>query len=75
MGEWGARWLELEPHHADPAYVLFATSRLVDVERAPAHGLVVQTVERIALMVSKIGRCHVAGFGGSADEPNVPDGW
>jgi DNA-binding HxlR family transcriptional regulator len=41
MGEWGARWLELEPHHADPAYVLFATSRLVDVERAPAHGLVV----------------------------------
>ena len=42
MGEWGARWLELEPHHTDPAYVLFATSRLVDVERAPAHGLVVR---------------------------------
>jgi DNA-binding HxlR family transcriptional regulator len=42
LGEWGARWLELEPHHADPAYVLFATSRLVDVERAPAHGLVVR---------------------------------
>jgi len=42
MGEWGARWLELEPHHSDPAYVLFATSRLVDVERAPAHGLVVR---------------------------------
>jgi hypothetical protein len=42
MGEWGARWLELEPHHSDPAYVLFATSRLVDVERAPPHGLVVR---------------------------------
>jgi DNA-binding HxlR family transcriptional regulator len=42
LGEWGARWLELEPHHSDPAYVLFATSRLVDVERAPAHGLVVR---------------------------------
>ena len=27
LGEWGARWLELEPHHSDPAYVLFATSR------------------------------------------------
>ena len=42
LGDWGARWLELEPHHSDPAYVLFATSRLVDVERAPAHGLVVR---------------------------------
>ena len=42
LGEWGARWLELEPHHSDPAYILFATSRLVDVERAPAHGLVVR---------------------------------
>jgi DNA-binding HxlR family transcriptional regulator len=42
LGEWGARWLELEPHHSDPAYVLFATSRLVDVEQAPAHGLVVR---------------------------------
>jgi DNA-binding HxlR family transcriptional regulator len=42
LGEWGARWLELEPHHSDPAYVLFATSRLVDVERAPVHGLVVR---------------------------------
>ncbi|MGE3285132.1 MAG: winged helix-turn-helix transcriptional regulator [Pseudonocardia sp.] len=42
MGEWGARWLELAPHHSDPAYVLFATSRLIDVDRAPAHGLVVR---------------------------------
>ncbi|MFC5947764.1 winged helix-turn-helix transcriptional regulator [Pseudonocardia lutea] len=42
MGEWGARWLELEPHHSDPAYVLFATSRLIDVDHAPLHGLVVR---------------------------------
>ena len=42
VGEWGARWLELEPHHTDPAYILFATSRLVDIDRAPSHGLVVR---------------------------------
>ena len=42
MGEWGARWLELEPHHDDPGYVLFATSRLVDVAQAPASGLIVR---------------------------------
>lgn len=42
MGEWGARWLELEPHHADPSYVLFATSRLIDVTFAPKPGLVVR---------------------------------
>jgi DNA-binding HxlR family transcriptional regulator len=42
VGEWGARWLELEPHHDDPGYVLFATSRLVDVTRAPANGLIVR---------------------------------
>ncbi|MCE0766215.1 helix-turn-helix transcriptional regulator [Pseudonocardia kujensis] len=42
IGEWGARWLELEPHHSDPAYVLFATGRLIDVDRAPPRGLVVR---------------------------------
>jgi DNA-binding HxlR family transcriptional regulator len=52
LGEWGARWLELEPHHSDPAYVLFATSRLVDVERAPAHGLVVLRAGRPALLAA-----------------------
>lgn len=36
MGQWGARWLELEPRHLDPAYVLWATTRLVDVEQIPA---------------------------------------
>jgi len=42
MGEWGARWLELEPHHDDAVYVLFATSRLVDPTQAPASGLIVR---------------------------------
>jgi DNA-binding HxlR family transcriptional regulator len=35
MGQWGARWLEIEPRHLDPAYVLWATVKLVDVERIP----------------------------------------
>ncbi|MGQ0671066.1 MAG: winged helix-turn-helix transcriptional regulator [Actinomycetota bacterium] len=42
MGEWGARWLEIEPHHLDPAYVLWATSRLVDLEKVPRRGVVVR---------------------------------
>ena len=33
IGQWGARWLEIEPHHLDPAYVLWATTKLVDVAR------------------------------------------
>lgn len=36
LGQWGARWLELEPRHLDPAYVLWATVKLVDVEALPA---------------------------------------
>jgi len=40
MGSWGARWLELEAHHIDAAYVLWATCRLVDVEKVPSTGLV-----------------------------------
>lgn len=35
MGQWGARWLEMEPRHLDPAYILWATTKLVDVERIP----------------------------------------
>ncbi|HEX7167129.1 MAG TPA: winged helix-turn-helix transcriptional regulator, partial [Acidimicrobiales bacterium] len=42
MGKWGARWLELEPHHVDATYVLWATSKLVDVELVPDDGLVVR---------------------------------
>ncbi|MDQ3662823.1 MAG: helix-turn-helix transcriptional regulator [Actinomycetota bacterium] len=40
MGSWGARWLELQPHHIDPAYVLWATCKLVDLKRVPSKGLV-----------------------------------
>ena len=42
MGSWGARWLELEPHHVDAIYVLWATCKLVDVERIPSKGLIVR---------------------------------
>jgi DNA-binding HxlR family transcriptional regulator len=42
MGAWGARWLELEPHHIDAAYVLWATCKLVDPEKVPSKGLVVR---------------------------------
>ena len=42
MGEWGARWLEIEPHHLDPAYVLWTTCRLVDLDRVPSEGVVVR---------------------------------
>lgn len=42
MGAWGARWLELQPHDLDPAYVLWATCRLVDLERVPEPGFVVR---------------------------------
>src|SRR5262249_41549946 len=45
MGQWGARWLEIEPHHLEPAYVLWATLKLVDVERIPPG----TTVVRVAL--------------------------
>lgn len=42
MGEWGARWLEIEPRHLDPAYVLWATCRLVDLDKVPHAGVVVR---------------------------------
>jgi hypothetical protein len=42
MGRWGARWLEIEPHHLDPAYVLWATTKLVDVSRLPDRTIVVR---------------------------------
>jgi DNA-binding HxlR family transcriptional regulator len=35
MGQWGAQWLEIEPRHLDPAYVLWATMKLIDLERIP----------------------------------------
>ena len=42
MGAWGARWLELEAHDIDATYVLWATSRLVELDRVPRPGLVVR---------------------------------
>jgi DNA-binding HxlR family transcriptional regulator len=42
MGQWGARWLEIEPHHLAPAYVLWATMKLVDVTKLPDRTVVVR---------------------------------
>ena len=42
MGRWGMRWLEVEPEHEDPAYVLWATCRLVAADALPAEPVVVR---------------------------------
>jgi DNA-binding HxlR family transcriptional regulator len=42
MGVWGMRWVEVEPQHVDPAYVLWATARLVDVDRLPEKQVTVR---------------------------------
>jgi DNA-binding HxlR family transcriptional regulator len=42
MGQWGARWIEIEPRHLDAAYVLWATSKLADPERIPDTPTVVR---------------------------------
>jgi len=42
MGKWGARWLEIEPHHVDAAYVLWATTKLVDADLLPDRTVVVR---------------------------------
>jgi DNA-binding HxlR family transcriptional regulator len=42
MGQWGAQWLEIEPHHMDPAYVLWATLKLVDVDALPDRPIIVR---------------------------------
>lgn len=42
MGQWGAHWLEIEPRHMDPAYVLWATMKLIDVDKIPAQTTVVR---------------------------------
>lgn len=42
MGAWGARWLELKPNDIDAGYVLWATCRLVELDRVPKEGLVVR---------------------------------
>jgi DNA-binding HxlR family transcriptional regulator len=42
MGQWGARWLEIEPRHLDPAYVLWATTKLINLDTIPATTTVVR---------------------------------
>ena len=42
MGQWGSRWLEIEPHHLEPAYVLWVTTKLVDVTTLPGRTVVVR---------------------------------
>jgi len=42
MGNWGARWLELDADDLDPRYVLWATSRLVALDALPAAGLIIR---------------------------------
>jgi DNA-binding HxlR family transcriptional regulator len=42
MGAWGMRWTEVESHHVDGDYVLWATSRLIDPDRIPRDGFVVR---------------------------------
>jgi DNA-binding HxlR family transcriptional regulator len=42
MGQWGAHWLEIEPQHLNPAYVLWATLKLVDLDRIPEGTTVVR---------------------------------
>jgi len=42
MGAWGASWLELEDRHLDAGYVLWATAKLVDIDKVPEPGLIVR---------------------------------
>lgn len=42
MGAWGARWLDVEPHHVEPEYVLWATSKLADATQLPRARIVIR---------------------------------
>ncbi|HET6919462.1 MAG TPA: hypothetical protein VFI46_08365 [Jiangellaceae bacterium] len=42
VGQRVAHWLEIEPRHMDPAYVLWATLKIIDVDRIPAPTTVVR---------------------------------
>jgi DNA-binding HxlR family transcriptional regulator len=42
MGQWGARWLEIEPHDLNAGYALWATLKLVDHDRIPQGTTVVR---------------------------------
>lgn len=42
MGRWGARWLDVEPHHVEADYVLWATSKLVETANLPRGRVVIR---------------------------------
>jgi DNA-binding HxlR family transcriptional regulator len=42
LGRWGARWLEVAPHHLGPHVVLWGMARLADVSNLPQSRLVVR---------------------------------
>lgn len=42
LGQWGASWLEIEPDQLDPAYVVWATARLVDLTKVPPPGVTIR---------------------------------
>lgn len=42
MGRWGTRWLELQAHDIEAAYILWATCKLVELDKVPSDGLVVR---------------------------------
>lgn len=46
MGQWGAKWLEIQPHHLEPEYVLWATARLVDPDQLPDKPVTVRVEVR-----------------------------
>jgi DNA-binding HxlR family transcriptional regulator len=42
LGTWGARWLEVAPHHLDPLVVLWGMCRLIDKDQLPDTRVVVR---------------------------------
>lgn len=42
LGEWGARWTEMEVHHLDPYVVLWAKCRLWDLSKLPRPRIVIR---------------------------------
>ena len=42
LGTWGARWLDLGPRDYDPSVVLWAWAKFIDLDRLPAHRVVVR---------------------------------
>lgn len=42
MGRWGARWLDIEPHHIEADYVLWATSKLAETANLPRGRVVIR---------------------------------